>query len=283
MSEGEMSDKLLPCPFCGGEALLERRGSRRKSCLVACTNCGVRHESADEDERSGESWNTRAALAQGAEERREPVAWLYTRPDGFETAHGDAEQYPADILASEGIAVTPLYAAPPAAAQGCGEERQEECRSCKGRGVFGFEPGLGPRTQSVCANCNGSGLAPPAAAQDAEERREPAFRRWSYECDNNGRWWLCDDGPDDAKLMLFGDFDSSQDYQMYLIPLVAFLNREPAAAQDAERMKRLESLLSEARGHLMGYSMSMLTHTRSRLIEAIDRALAAREPQEGKG
>lgn len=50
---------LKPCPFCGGSAEFERTGNHRHSCIVACTNCGCRHESGDEDEHSGESWNRR--------------------------------------------------------------------------------------------------------------------------------------------------------------------------------------------------------------------------------
>ncbi|MBC7602748.1 MAG: restriction alleviation protein, Lar family [Ramlibacter sp.] len=50
---------LLPCPFCGGEAEFERTGTPRRSCIVACRMCGARHESSDENERSGASWNTR--------------------------------------------------------------------------------------------------------------------------------------------------------------------------------------------------------------------------------
>lgn len=54
---------LDPCPFCGGEAEFERVGTPRQSCIVACRNCGARHESSDENERSGSSWNSRAAAA----------------------------------------------------------------------------------------------------------------------------------------------------------------------------------------------------------------------------
>lgn len=57
-----MSKKLLPCPFCGGKAEIERMGTGRQSCQVACTDCGARHEGPDEDEQSGDSWNRRAAL-----------------------------------------------------------------------------------------------------------------------------------------------------------------------------------------------------------------------------
>jgi len=57
---GEM--KLLPCPFCGNEHPdYERVGTPRQSCIVACGNCGCRHESGDEGEHNGSSWNTRAS------------------------------------------------------------------------------------------------------------------------------------------------------------------------------------------------------------------------------
>lgn len=55
--------KLLPCPFCGNETpSFERMGSHRQSCIVECGNCGCRHESSDEDEKSGTSWNYRPAV-----------------------------------------------------------------------------------------------------------------------------------------------------------------------------------------------------------------------------
>jgi Lar family restriction alleviation protein len=62
---------LLPCPFCGGEAEFERLGTGRQSCIVACVNCGARHESSDEDAHNGDSWNIRAKLSE-----QEPVAFV---------------------------------------------------------------------------------------------------------------------------------------------------------------------------------------------------------------
>lgn len=56
--------KLLPCPFCGGRAEFERTGTPRHSCIVRCTNCGCSHESSDENDESGESWNRREPLQQ---------------------------------------------------------------------------------------------------------------------------------------------------------------------------------------------------------------------------
>ena len=61
-----MSDKLLPCPFCGDEDIeVERVGTSRHSCVVACTNCGVRIESGEDG--FGSAWNTRAPQAASSE------------------------------------------------------------------------------------------------------------------------------------------------------------------------------------------------------------------------
>ena len=51
--------KLKPCPFCGGEAEVERPGTTRQSCIIACTECGCRHEGPDEYEKCGYQWNMR--------------------------------------------------------------------------------------------------------------------------------------------------------------------------------------------------------------------------------
>jgi Lar family restriction alleviation protein len=59
----KLREALLPCPFCGGQAEFERTGTSGHSCIVSCGNCGARHESGDEYENSGSSWNSRAALA----------------------------------------------------------------------------------------------------------------------------------------------------------------------------------------------------------------------------
>jgi Lar family restriction alleviation protein len=47
---------LLPCPFCGGTA--EFIGDRRKSTIVACTECGASLETVEEWGQ-GRAWNTR--------------------------------------------------------------------------------------------------------------------------------------------------------------------------------------------------------------------------------
>lgn len=56
-----MPNDLLPCPFCGGEAHIMQIGTRRQSCRVSCEDCGCDHESGDEGDECGASWNQRAA------------------------------------------------------------------------------------------------------------------------------------------------------------------------------------------------------------------------------
>lgn len=51
--------ELKPCPFCGGEALISRYGTRRFSTVVECTECGCTLENG-ETFRHGEAWNTRS-------------------------------------------------------------------------------------------------------------------------------------------------------------------------------------------------------------------------------
>ena len=42
-----MSEKLKPCPFCGGKADVERMGTHRASMIISCTNCGCSLESGE--------------------------------------------------------------------------------------------------------------------------------------------------------------------------------------------------------------------------------------------
>lgn len=53
-----MSEKLLPCPFCGGEAEIERYGNSRVSTIYQCTNCSCSLETGEEWDH-GKDWNRR--------------------------------------------------------------------------------------------------------------------------------------------------------------------------------------------------------------------------------
>jgi hypothetical protein len=50
--------KLLPCPFCGGEAEIERYGTHRYSTKYQCTECGCELETGEEWDH-GKRWNER--------------------------------------------------------------------------------------------------------------------------------------------------------------------------------------------------------------------------------
>lgn len=53
-----MNFNLKPCPFCGGEAHIERYGNRRQSTVYACLDCGCRLETGEEQDY-GMRWNKR--------------------------------------------------------------------------------------------------------------------------------------------------------------------------------------------------------------------------------
>lgn len=53
-----MSEKLKPCPFCGGEAEITQYGDSRKSTQYDCTDCGCSLETS-ETFNHGSLWNKR--------------------------------------------------------------------------------------------------------------------------------------------------------------------------------------------------------------------------------
>ena len=55
-----MTSELKPCPFCGGEAEIERYGCTRFSTAYRCQDCGCSLETS-ETFNHGREWNTRAA------------------------------------------------------------------------------------------------------------------------------------------------------------------------------------------------------------------------------
>lgn len=50
---------LLPCPLCEGEAEYARLGTGRVSCIIACTDCGLKLETGESGAMCGRSWNSR--------------------------------------------------------------------------------------------------------------------------------------------------------------------------------------------------------------------------------
>lgn len=59
MSDSSEAVALKPCPFCGGEAEFERKGTPRFSTIVRCTSCSCSLESGEEWDHGG-GWNCRA-------------------------------------------------------------------------------------------------------------------------------------------------------------------------------------------------------------------------------
>ena len=53
-----MNDKLKPCPFCGGEAMLEKIPNR--SFIVRCPKCGAKTPYWSWSAAAIETWNKRA-------------------------------------------------------------------------------------------------------------------------------------------------------------------------------------------------------------------------------
>lgn len=45
--ERQKAAPLKPCPFCDGNASIERKGTARASMIIACDDCGARVESGD--------------------------------------------------------------------------------------------------------------------------------------------------------------------------------------------------------------------------------------------
>lgn len=61
-----MTEKLLPCPFCGGEASMQRFNASTTPARIIC-QCGIELRAAKGQSVEGivEQWNTRAAVTDG--------------------------------------------------------------------------------------------------------------------------------------------------------------------------------------------------------------------------
>lgn len=68
---------LLRCPFCGGEAEIERKGSARVSMIIVCQDCGCRVESGDVyGLTQPESWHWNRRVKHAADEALQlPVSY----------------------------------------------------------------------------------------------------------------------------------------------------------------------------------------------------------------
>jgi len=84
------SPDLLPCPFCGGKATIERIGDRLQSTIYSCDCCGCTLETGEECGH-GTGWNTRsdragllAGLREAAEkcDARAKAIWDKAEEDG---------------------------------------------------------------------------------------------------------------------------------------------------------------------------------------------------------
>jgi len=53
-----MAEKLLPCPFCGASASIERLGDRSRSTIYQCDSCSCSLETGEEWGH-GSDWNRR--------------------------------------------------------------------------------------------------------------------------------------------------------------------------------------------------------------------------------
>jgi Lar family restriction alleviation protein len=89
---------LDPCPFCGGEAEIERTGTARQSTIYACQNCGCRLETG-ETFNHGAQWNQRAvtvvdrSIEFGRQSDKEPgMEWISANDAPSGSSHPYSEQ-----------------------------------------------------------------------------------------------------------------------------------------------------------------------------------------------
>ena len=79
--------KLLPCPFCGGEAILRHNGWTDKDCVVCCV-CGCRQEDSNTEDEAAKKWNTRKQIERIADRLKEEIEVLEDFKE-FNILHGE--------------------------------------------------------------------------------------------------------------------------------------------------------------------------------------------------
>jgi hypothetical protein len=82
-SDPRATPTLLPCPFCGGKAVVERYGNSRQFSIYRCVACGCGLETG-EISGYGRIWNNRVpappnAIREAAEGEREACAKIADR------------------------------------------------------------------------------------------------------------------------------------------------------------------------------------------------------------
>jgi Lar family restriction alleviation protein len=80
--------KLLPCPFCGGEAILHHNGLTEKD-HVTCLDCCCRTKDSITKEEAIKQWNTRKPMERIIErlKEKEKQRWLVlAERNGYERA-----------------------------------------------------------------------------------------------------------------------------------------------------------------------------------------------------
>ena len=59
--------ELLPCPFCGGEAMVEYDTMEPFEYAVFCGDCGVMPTTSEDEQVARLAWNTRAPILSESE------------------------------------------------------------------------------------------------------------------------------------------------------------------------------------------------------------------------
>ena len=81
----KMSDKLLPCPFCGGEARMQKKFFNVESVAlmrfqVACMECGANNDWYTDKGYAIKAWNT-----------RKPMEWYEELESKLQSVYGECD------------------------------------------------------------------------------------------------------------------------------------------------------------------------------------------------